>query len=163
MNYSGKIKLFEETAPMHPDVSPRGRRPKYRQLPHTADLGWRIWGDSLPELFENAAAALVSTLTDRRRLRLTETREISLGSGDRESLLVDWLNHLLYLFDVDGFLGRDFRVASLTPRRLRARVRGEKFDPSRHPEKTGVKAATYHQLKIGREAGVWQATVVFDL
>jgi SHS2 domain-containing protein len=148
---------------MHPDVPPRGRRPKYRQLPHTADLAWRILGDSLPELYENAAAALVSTLTDRRRLRLSETREISLESVDRESLLVDWLNHLLYLFDVDGFLGRDFRVASLSPRRLRARVRGERFDPTRHVEKTAVKAATYHQLKISQEDGAWRATVILDL
>lgn len=148
---------------MNPDAPPRGRRPKYRQLPHTADLGWRIWGESLPELFENAAAALVSTLTDRRSLKLSETREISLESVDREALLVDWLNHLLYLFDVDGFLGRQFRVELLTNRRLRARVRGEVFDPTRHPEKTAVKAATYHQLQIVREGGGWRATVILDL
>ena len=56
-----------------------------------------------------------------------------LTAGDREALLVDWLNHLLYLFDVDGFLGRDFQVESLTPERLKARVTGESFDPDRHP------------------------------
>jgi len=39
-----------------PEVSPR-RRP-YRQLPHTADLAWRLWGCDLPELFENAGRAL---------------------------------------------------------------------------------------------------------
>jgi SHS2 domain-containing protein len=145
------------------DDGPRKRRPKYRQLSHTADLGWRIWGDSLPELFENAAAALVSTMTDRRSLRLKEAREIILESGDREALLVDWLNHLLYLFDVEGFLGREFQVRSLTPHRLQAQVRGEQFDPNRHPEKTAVKAATYHQLEIRQENGTWQATVIFDL
>ena len=98
-------------------LSPR-RRPKYRQLSHTADLAWRLWGDSLPELFENAGRALMATMTDRRYLRRRETREITLESPDREALLVDWLNHLLYLFDVDGFLGRDFQVESLTPERL---------------------------------------------
>jgi SHS2 domain-containing protein len=145
------------------DVSPNRRRPKYRQLSHTADLGWRLRGDTLEELFENAAAALVATMVDRRTIRRTETREVTLESGDRESLLVDWLNHLLYLFDVDGFLGRDFLVESLTPRRLRARVLGERFDPGRHPEKTAVKAATYHHLEIVREDGTWRATVILDL
>jgi SHS2 domain-containing protein len=145
------------------DVSRRRRRPQYRQLSHTADLGWRIRGDTLAELFENAAAALVATMVDRRTIRRTETREVTLESGDRESLLVDWLNHLLYLFDVDGFLGRDFRVESLTPRRLRARAHGERFDPDRHPEKTAVKAATYHRLEISQVAGGWQATVILDL
>jgi SHS2 domain-containing protein len=145
-----------------PKAAPRPRRP-YRQLPHPADLVWRLWGASLPELFANAGRALSATLTDRRYLRRRETREVSLASGDREALLVDWLNHLLYLFDIDGFLGRDFQVVSLTSQRLEARVQGDVFDPDRHPEGTAVKAATFHQLAIVRQDDGWQATVVLDL
>ena len=144
-----------------PATSPR-RRP-YRQLPHTADLAWRLWGASLPELFENAGRALSATLTDRRYLRRRATREVLLRAGDREALLVDWLNHLLYLFDLDGFLARDFQVESLTPERLKARVTGECFDPARHPARTGGKAATFHQLSIMPVGDGWQATVVLDL
>ncbi len=147
---------------MKPEASSR-RRAKYWQLPHTADLAWRIRGQSLPELFENAAGALVATMTDRRVLRRRQKREITVESPDREALMVDWLNHLLYLFDVEGFLGREFHVVSLTDRRLQARVRGETFEPGRHPEKTAVKAATYHKLEIRRENGAWQATVILDL
>lgn len=145
-----------------PATSPRRRRP-YRQLPHTADLAWRLWGASLPELFENAGRALSATLTDRRYLRRRATRKVSLTAGDQEALLVDWLNHLLYLFDVDGFLGRDFRVESLTSERLEARVTGESFDAARHPERTAVKAATFHQLSIVPVKDGWEATVVLDL
>ena len=145
-----------------PEASPRRRRP-YRQLSHTADLAWRLWGKDLPELFANAGRALSATLTDRRYIRRRATREVSLTSVDREALLVDWLNHLLYLFDVEGFLGRDFQVASLTDEGLEARVSGESFDPSRQPERTGVKAATFHQLSIVPVQGGWQATVVLDL
>ena len=138
-------------------------RQKYRQLPHTADLAWRIWGATLPELFENAGGALISTLTDRRFLRRAEVREITVEAPDLEALLVDWLNRLLYLFDVEGFLGRDFRVRSLTGKRLEAEVRGDIFDPGRHPGKTAVKAATYHHLAITPKDGGWQATVILDL
>ena len=144
-----------------PAASPR--RHPYRQLPHTADLAWRLWGKDLPELFENAGRALSATLTDRRYLRRRAIREVRLTAGDREALLVDWLNHLLYLFDLDGFLGRDFQVESLTPERLKARVTGECFDPARHPARTGVKAATFHQLSIAPAGDGWQATVVLDL
>ncbi len=145
-----------------PETSPRRRRP-YRQLPHTADLAWRLWGKDLPELFENAGRALSATLTDRRYLRRRATRTVRLTASDRESLLVDWLNHLLYLFDIDGFLGRDFQVESLTPGSLAAGVSGETFDPARHPSRTGVKAATFHQLSIVPVQDGWEATVVLDL
>jgi SHS2 domain-containing protein len=143
-------------------TSPRRHRP-YRQLSHTADLAWRLWGKDLPELFENAGGALSATLTDRRYLRRRATRTVRLTATDREALLVDWLNHLLYLFDQDGFLGRDFKVGSLTPERLEARVTGESFDPARHPSLTGVKAATFHQLSIVPVEDGWEATVVLDL
>ena len=150
---------------MRGQAQPSGkpRRAKYRQLPHTADVAWRLWGASLPELFENAAAALVATMTDRRYLRRRETRQIAVESPDREALMVDWLNYLLYLFDVEGFLGREFHVTSLTDQRLEASAWGEGFDPERHPEKTAIKAATYHHLEIGPRGDGWQATVILDL
>jgi SHS2 domain-containing protein len=145
-----------------PETLPRRRRP-YRQLSHTADLAWRLWGQDLPELFENAGRALSATLTDRRYLRRRSTRTVRLTALDRESLLVDWLNHLLYLFDIDGFLGRDFQVELLTRESLTARVTGETFDSSRHPFLTGVKAATFHQLSLVPVEDGWEATVVLDL
>ncbi len=148
---------------MKPEGSARRRPAKYRQLPHTADLAWRIRGGSLPELFENAAGALVATMTDRRYIRRLEKREIAVESPDREALLVDWLNHLLYLFDVAGFLGREFQVTALTDQRLQATAWGEVFDPERHPEKTAIKAATYHHLEIVPRGDGWQATVILDL
>jgi SHS2 domain-containing protein len=144
------------------EASSRRQRP-YRQLPHTADLAWRLWGEDLPKLFANAGRALSATLTDLRCVRRRATRDVSLTADDREALLVDWLNHLLYLFDIDGFLGRDFQVALPSPERLEARVTGETFDPARHPEGTAVKAATYHHLEIRPAANGWQATVVLDL
>jgi SHS2 domain-containing protein len=136
---------------------------KYRPLPHTADLGWYIWGETPERLFENAAEALMATLTDRRYLRRREKREISLEAPDNEALLVAWLNYLLYLYDAEGFLGREFHVSHLSADRLEAEARGEIFDPERHVSKTAVKAATYHRLKIARQPGGWQATVILDL
>ncbi|MHB8067212.1 MAG: archease [Desulfobaccales bacterium] len=144
-------------------ASLRKRKRKYRQLAHTADLGLRIWGDSQKELFENAGAALMGVLTDRRRLRRQKTVEIVLEAPDLEALLVAWLNYLLYLYDVDAFLGREFKVLELTPQRLAAQARGETYDPERHVSRTAVKAATYHHLEIVKENGGWQATVILDL
>lgn len=136
---------------------------KYRPLFHTADVAYRIRGGSLAEIYENAAAALVATMTDRRRLRARESRNLEVEAPDREALLVEWLNLLLYLYDVDGFLGREFTVLALDHQHLRARTRGETFDPERHVAKTAVKAATYHHLEITPRDHGWQATVILDL
>ncbi len=136
---------------------------KYRQMAHTADVAYRIRGDSLADLYINAAEALVATMTDRRGLKPRETRDIEVEAPDREALLVTWLNHLLYLYDVDGFLGRDFEILALKDEGLTARARGEPFDPERHVGKTAVKAATYHHLEITPRDHGWQATVILDL
>ncbi len=136
---------------------------KYRQISHTADIAYRIQGSSLAEIYQNAAEALVATMTDRRGLKPLEQRDITVEAPDREALLVEWLNHLLYLYDVDGFLGRDFEILALDDERLTARVRGETFDPERHVSKSAVKAATYHHLELGPRDHGWQATVIFDL
>ncbi len=136
---------------------------KYRQLSHTDDAAYRIRGDSLADIYRNAAQALTATITDRRRLRPRDVRDITVEAPDREALLVSWLNHLLYLYDVDGFLGRDFDILELREERLRARARGEVFDPGRHVGKNAVKAATYHHLEIIPKDHGWQATVILDL
>ncbi len=141
----------------------RKYRRAYRTLSHTADLGLRVWGGSLEELFANAGRALTATMVDLRRLRRRTAREISVEAPDLEALLVAWLNYLLYLYDADGFLGRDFTITTLSAERLRARARGEAFDPARHIGKTAVKAATYHHLEITRVDDGWRATVILDL
>lgn len=136
---------------------------KYQALSHTADAAYRIRGATLKDLFAHAAEALMATITDRRRLRPREERLIEVEAPDREALLVAWLNHLLYLYDVDGFLGRDFEILELQDHRLKAVARGEAFDATRHIGKTAVKAATYHHLEIRPTDHGWQATVIFDL
>lgn len=141
----------------------RRRLVKYRQMPHTADAAYRIRGNSLAEIYVNAAEALMATLTDRRRLRPKETRRIEVEASDREALLVGWLNYLLYLYDVNGFLGRIFDIVELSDQRLEAIARGETYDPERHVAKTAVKAATYHHLEIAPRNHGWQATVILDL
>jgi SHS2 domain-containing protein len=145
------------------NIQQGGKAKKYWQISHTADLGYRIQGSSLEEIYRNAAEALVATMTDRRGLKPREERDITVEAPDREALLVEWLNHLLYLYDVDGFLGRDFEIRELADERLTARVRGEAFDPERHVSKTAVKAATFHHLEISPGDHGWQATVIFDL
>lgn len=135
----------------------------FRATSHTADVGFKLWGSTLADIFIQGASALTGLMTDRRRLRARQSIAVAIEAADREMLLVEWLNHLLYLYDAQNFLARSIEIQELSPTRLRARLRGEPLDPQRHVLKTGVKAATYHQLAITPTAAGWEARIIFDL
>lgn len=136
---------------------------RFELVDHTGDIGVRVFGESLPRLFEQAAQALTFILTDPETIRIKGTRKLLLEAKTDEELLVTWLNELVYLFDTEGLLCKTYDVLSVQDHRLEALAQGETYVEGRHPIKTTVKAATYHQLKIENHQGVWTAQVIFDL
>jgi SHS2 domain-containing protein len=136
---------------------------RFEFVDHTGDLGVRAFGDTLPRLFEQAAQALTFILTDPETIQTKETRQLLLGANTDEELLISWLNELVYLFDTKGLLFKTYDVLSVHDHHLEALAQGETYVEGRHPIKTTVKAATYHQLKIENHQGVWTVQVIFDL
>ncbi|MBI1311435.1 archease [bacterium] len=130
---------------------------------HTADLGIRVRGASLNDLFREAATALTQCLVGRPDAiqPLSET-SCELESPDLEYLFFDWLSELLYRFDGEGFVVADCDV-NVTGTSLKATLRGEAFDPSRHEYSHEVKAITYHGLRVERDEDGWQAEVIVDI
>jgi SHS2 domain-containing protein len=135
----------------------------FRLLDHTGDVGVVARGRDLQELFQNAARALFFVITDRRRIRKRLNQSIEVWAPDLESLLVAWMGELLFLFDARGLLFRSFHVESLEQDHLKATAWGEPYQESRHPIKTGVKAVTYHQIRVEKRAGLWQARIILDI
>ena len=129
---------------------------------HTADVGIIAYGADMRETFANAARALFSLITELDDIEEVLYRDIELTAVDEESLLVEWLNELIYLFDAENVIFKRFNIIELNNTRLKARSYGEKVDSSRHKLKTGVKAATYHMLKVDRGNGC-KAQVLFDI
>lgn len=129
---------------------------------HTADVGIIAYGVDISQAFANAARALFSLITELDDVEEFLHRDIELTAPDEESLLVAWLNQLIYLFDTENILFKRFDVIKLNNRRLKARGYGEKVDSSKHRLKTGVKAATYHMLKVDNSS-VCRVQVLFDI
>jgi len=134
----------------------------FEQIDISGDVGLRVRGKSLEELFENAAIGMVSLMTNPVKIKETEHREISLTIENYESSLVQWLNELVFLFDAYGFTGRVFRV-SFQGDTFRADVSGGIFDPERDGQKLLIKAATYHNLSVRQIDSYWEATIIFDI
>ncbi len=129
---------------------------------HTADVGIIAYGADVGQAFANAARALFSLITELDDVEEILHRDIELVAPDEESLLVEWLNDLIYLFDTENIVFKRFDVTKLNNTQLKARGYGEKVDSSKHRLKTGVKAATYHMLKVDKGDGC-QVQVLFDI
>jgi len=129
---------------------------------HTADVGITAYGADINQAFANAARALFSLITELDNVEEVLYRDIELTAADQESLLVEWLNELLYLFDVENIIFKRFDITRLDNTKLKARSYGEKVNSSKHKLKIGVKAATYHMLKVDRDDGC-QVQVLFDI
>jgi SHS2 domain-containing protein len=135
----------------------------FEVLEHPADIGFRAFGSTLSELYGTSALAMLSIAGDPAAADPREERRLTVVSGDRESLMVDWLNEVLYWFDGRLFAFRDFRVESLTDDRIEAVGVGEPRDPERHRTRLIVKAVTYHQLVVAERDGAWIAEVYLDI
>lgn len=135
----------------------------FQVIDHTADVGIIAYGTDMKQVFSNAAFALFSLITQPETIEEELQRKLELVAEHRDSLLVEWLNELIYLFDAEHLLFRRFDIDSLTSNKLEATCYGERFNPLRHKLKLGVKAATYHMLKLDKRSNAYRAQVLFDI
>ena len=129
---------------------------------HTADVGIIAYGADIRQAFVNAAKALFSLITELEDVDEVLHRDIELTATDQESLLVEWLNELIYLFDAENIIFKRFDIVQLNHTQLKVRGYGEKVDKAKHKLKIGVKAATYHMLKVDKDDG-YKVQVIFDI
>src|SRR3954451_4792517 len=79
-------------------------------LEHPADIGFRAFGATLEELFANVAIAMLSIAGDPQAAEPRQEYRIEVESGDRDGLMVYWLNEVLYWYDGRLIALREFRV-----------------------------------------------------
>jgi len=134
---------------------------RYEIIEHTADTGLIAYGNTLAEAFANAAYGMFSIIAGLDDVREVESRTVTVDEDDAESLLFEWLNSLIYIFDVETIILKRFDITEMEDNRLRAICYGETYDPSRHELKTEIKSATYHMLEVDREHN--RVRVIFDI
>lgn len=136
---------------------------KFEFINHTADVGVRVWGTTLPELFSNAAYAMFSIVIDVDSVEEKLSQVIEVTAPNYEELLVEWLRELLYISSVKERLFKRFDVERLEETRLKSTCYGEPIDLNRHELQTEVKTVTYHQLYVKKYKHHWEAQIVFDI
>lgn len=132
----------------------------HRFIDHTGELELRLEATDFASLLEEAGRALANVMAEDASGTPTSAPEhLEIVAPDRESLLVEWLNELVYRSEINKCVYGDVRVARVDECHLDAFVRGRQ--PS--SPKTAVKAATWHRVGVRDTPVGVEATVVLDV
>jgi SHS2 domain-containing protein len=135
----------------------------YEIFEHTADIGVRITGKDLKELFKNAGLAIFQ-ISSRKQFTKNKKHSvitIKQEAENLEELFVNWLNELLSLSAAKGLIFYNIKISRLEGNSLEAFCTGS--DISNYKVNIEIKAATYCELKVEKIGSSWAAKVIFDV
>ena len=133
-------------------------------LEHTADIGLKVCGSNLTNLFEEAASAFVSLLlTDCSKTKFQHTTKLEITGEDYVDLMVRWLSEILYLFEAELLVVNHAEIKSISFKKLTAVLKMTEFNPDKHKTINNIKAVTYHNAIINETNDGWHSIVYFDL
>ena len=133
---------------------------KYEYFEATADIGFKAYGKTLNEAFENAGIAMFNIITDTSGVSPKTEISFELTSEDKVSLLYDYLEELLFHHEIDFMLFSEFHVEIDENLHLKAEIKGEEINWDKHERKTEIKAVTFHKMDVIETDGVKLRAIV---
>ena len=134
----------------------------YEYFDVTADIGFKSYGETLNEAFENAGLAIFNIISDTANIEPSREISFKIRSEDEISLLYDYLEELLFYHEIEFMLFSEFHVEIHDDLTLKATIRGEEIDWDKHERKTEIKAITFHKMDV-KKTDCWQLRAIVDL
>ncbi len=126
---------------------------KYIYLEHTADAKFRAFGGSLEKAFENATLAMLNLMCDTKKVRGKTSKKINVKGKDKEALLYNFLEEILFLLDSKNFLTckiKSIKIKEIKKSyKLEAELLGDKA--SKYKFFGEVKAITYNSMFVKQD------------
>lgn len=130
----------------------------FKEIPHTADVALYVESTTFKGLFYDAAIGLISisdiSISTNNKIHKLNYRD---KSYDKETLLINWLNFIIYQLDNELYL-------------LNCNISIHKNSLSsicyfKNLEKKGllIKSATFYNLKIIKSKNLIHTTIIFDV
>jgi len=139
----------------------------YRYLEHMSDAYIECWGSSVQEALEEAGKGMFNLISSMEASSPRFRVRATVRGFDMQSLLYNWLEKLIQIFEIRDFLPSKISVRDFDERKsglkVRAELRGERFSLDRHPTGIGVKAVTYHGMQISRKNGYIRFRFLLDI
>lgn len=136
---------------------------KFEKIDHTADTGIRAYGRTVKELFTNAAAGMISLIFGKNLPEPLSDFSIEIKGEDREELLVNFLEEILYQLNVNRFACAEAAVTCFDDNYLTTRLKGELFSETKHSIHYDIKGVTFHLLKFEKREDMLTVQVIFDI
>ena len=134
----------------------------YEYFDVTADIGFKSYGETLNEAFENAALAIFNIISDTADIEPAREISFKIRSEDEISLLYDYLEELLFYHEIEFMLFSEFHVEIHDDLTLKATIKGEEINWDKHERKTEIKAITFHKMDV-KKTDCWQLQAIVDL
>ena len=134
----------------------------YEYFDVTADIGFKSYGETLNEAFENAGLAIFNIISDTSDIEPLMEISFKIRSEDEISLLYDYLEELLFYHEIEFMLFSEFHVEIYDDLTLKATIRGEEINWDKHERKTEIKAITFHKMDV-KKTDRWQLQAIVDL
>jgi SHS2 domain-containing protein len=132
----------------------------YVELEHTADWSLRIRAQDMEGLLRNAAEGMFQLMQLERGDNLLRESHLVVEAHDREELLVNWLEELLFAIEIRG-VAFDISSIAISIDPLKCQALLDEY-PIEKLEKE-IKAVTYHGLTVTETELGFDATLVFDV
>jgi len=133
---------------------------KFKFLEHTADIKFQAFGKNLEEVFANSALAMFNSMFNRK-VKKTEKFNVEAEGKDNESLLYNFLEELIILFDENQFFISGVEKIKIKDGKLQAKVVGDKAE--NYKISLDVKAITYNEMFVKKIKDKFVAQVVLDV
>ncbi|NYT03924.1 MAG: archease [Candidatus Methanofastidiosa archaeon] len=135
---------------------------KFEYFDVTADIGVKVWGTNVNELFENTAIAVTNLMLDPLKIGNRIVKELFIEGNDLSSLLINWITELLIIRDSEGILFSTFEVkVSSDGKSLNAKNYGDYF--SGNTLEMDIKAITYSLFKLEKQDEHYYLQFVLDI
>lgn len=136
---------------------------KYKFIPHTADIKFKIYAGSLNGIFNNCALVFCEIIGRGQKVRPVKSKRIKLSGKDNEALLYKFIDEMIYLLDAKHFLVCKAKVKiDVKNGKLEGEVYGD--SAREYKDLDHIKAATYSEMYIKKlKSGGWESQVVVDV
>jgi len=139
---------------------------KFKFLEHTADIKFQAFGRTLEQVFKNSALAMFNSMS-KDKVAEKKIKKIKVKGKDLESLLYNFLEEFLFLFDSERFLLSKIKKIKISEKNkkfsLEAEISGDEAD--NYQVDMHIKAVTYNEMFVHKDkkTGNWKSQVVLDV